>query len=80
MLLKKYWQGVARELKQILISLNELQELGSSEVERREEKNDKVVGFDAFIDQISEASIEKLTHGVVNRGGRLIESGVSSAI
>jgi len=55
-LLGLYWAGVRREIKHILLSLIELQELGQSQFERENEGRDIVCGFETFIDQISLSS------------------------
>ena len=55
-LLDLYWAGVRREIKHILLSLIELQELGQSQFEREDEGRDIVSGFETFIDQISLSS------------------------
>jgi hypothetical protein len=60
MMLDMYWIGVHREIRHILASLVELQSMGLSEVEKACQLDNEITGFDAFIDQISESSIEPL--------------------
>ena len=51
-----YWDGVRKELAQMIRTLREWQQPQYSSVELEKEKNLQVEGFEQFIDQVSESS------------------------
>ena len=51
-----YWDGVRRELTQMILTLQEWQKPQYATVELREETNMPVEGFEHFVDQVSESS------------------------
>ena len=63
LLLDKYWQGVARELKHILLSLAEIRDVGLVKTEVVNASHGEILGYNTFIDQICESNLVK-THGL----------------
>jgi hypothetical protein len=51
-----YWNGVKRELTQILLTLRQWQKVDFAETTLLDETDDFIHGFDTFVDQVSEAS------------------------
>ena len=51
-----YWDGVRRELTQMILTLQEWQKPQYTKVKLKEETNLPVEGFEHFVDQVSEAS------------------------
>ncbi|KIY00182.1 uncharacterized protein Z520_03867 [Fonsecaea multimorphosa CBS 102226] len=62
LLLDKYWQGVARELKHILLALAEIRDVGLVKTEVVNASAREILGYNTFIDQICESNLVK-THG-----------------
>lgn len=54
LLLEKYWTGVYREVKHILLSLVELQDVALSAEEKEREQADDTIRYGTFIEQICE--------------------------
>ncbi|KAH7128561.1 hypothetical protein B0J11DRAFT_567153 [Dendryphion nanum] len=55
---KLYWNGVERELRDIISTLKAWEQLDPDGVTLEEEKSDEIYGFDTYIDQVSESSRE----------------------
>ena len=54
-----YWEGIRRELVEVIRTLKEWQNADLSGVELKEEKDGvEICGFDTFLDQVSESSRE----------------------
>ena len=51
-----YWDGVRSELMDIVRAVKEWQGAGLRDVELDDEDDDRVYGFESFIDQVSESS------------------------
>ncbi|OAP58040.1 hypothetical protein AYL99_07130 [Fonsecaea erecta] len=68
LLLEKYWQGVAREIKHILLSLAEIRDVGLVKTEVINAGAGDITGYNTFIDQICESNLVK-THAKVGQSG-----------
>jgi len=64
---KMYWDGVKRELTQILLTLRKWQQAKFDETILPDEKDDFIHGFDTFVDQVSDSSRDF----AVRYGGRV---------
>jgi hypothetical protein len=53
---KMYWNGVGRELIDIILTLKTWQQPEFADVEPEDEKDDEIYGFDTFLDQVNASS------------------------
>jgi len=55
---KIYWNGVERELRDIILTFKTWQQPPFKTIVLEDEKDDEIYGFDTFIDQVNESSRE----------------------
>ena len=55
-MLRMYWNGVSRELGQIIQCLSEWQQGKLAAVHLEEEQNGEVCGYDTFLEKVNESS------------------------